>query len=74
MSESDDWRDLDACERCGDSDVPLRAIKMREGRRRLLCIDCFFDAEQNGEVDPDDPRIDDPPGRPNAPGQQGGQP
>ena len=65
MSEKDDytggsrhWKDQDECQDCGRSDVPLRAIKMVNLPRQMLCQDCFETALEVGEVDPTDPRID----------------
>lgn len=72
--EPDDaYRDLDRCEGCGDGDAPTRAIKMREGRRLLLCIECFGVAYRDEMVSPKDPRVNDDGsievGVPSAPGQ-----
>lgn len=62
MSESkpeplDAWKDIDYCEGCEADDTPLRAIKMRKGRRQMLCQDCFEDAIDEGEVSLSDERI-----------------
>lgn len=54
------YRDLDSCEGCGadkDSLTALRAIKMRAGRRRLLCRGCFREELDRDTVDPSDPRV-----------------
>lgn len=55
----DYWKTKDACEECGvsESDAALRAIRMREGRPRLLCRGCFSEALQDRRVDPNDPRL-----------------
>lgn len=47
---TEDWRDIDHCEGCDDEDAPLRAIKMKEGRRRKLCLGCFTQKLEDGEV------------------------
>jgi len=61
MSETADgighWQDISHCEGCQDDDAPLRAIKMKEGRRRKLCQGCFAEKLEAGEVDPTDPRV-----------------
>jgi hypothetical protein len=46
------------CESCGQSDVPLRRIKIRDGGRELLCQSCFLKPVENNRVDPSDPRIE----------------
>lgn len=48
----------DRCEECGDSESPTRSIKMLEGGRRMLCLDCYIDAVDSGEVDPTDARVE----------------
>lgn len=45
------------CESCGDSEVPIRSIKMKEGGRERLCEECFEAAADVGKVDPSDPRL-----------------
>lgn len=56
--DPDAWKDLDECEGCDipGEEEPLRAIKMRKGRRRLLCMGCFAQKREDDEVDPTDPR------------------
>lgn len=67
----------DECEWCGvhENKAALRAIKMQDGGRELLCIEDFVKALDTGEVDPSDPRVDDGGsailGVPNAPRQHG---
>lgn len=57
-SETEHWKDADDCQSCGDSETHLRAIKMENGSRELLCFDCFIEARDDGRVHPLDPRID----------------
>lgn len=56
---SDDWREQDECQRCGDGgdEVDLRGIKMRDGGRAMLCQDCFEVELDRGNVRPDDERL-----------------
>lgn len=56
--ETDHWKDQDECWDCGRSDVPLRAIKMVNLGRQMLCRDCFETALEVGEVHPSDPRVE----------------
>jgi hypothetical protein len=58
-----DYRQITACEGCGapgarKGGVALRAIKMRKGRRRMLCMGCFTHELDRGTVDPSDPRVE----------------
>lgn len=53
----DAWKDINQCETCGESDAHLRAIRMKQGRRQMLCYGCFIQANEDGEVDPADPRV-----------------
>lgn len=53
------YRDIDQCEGCGTDSAPLRAIKMRRGRRRMLCIGCFTHELKRDTVDPTDPRVEE---------------
>lgn len=55
--EPGDHRDQDECQRCGDGDVPLRAIKLRRGFRAKLCEECFEVELDRGHVAPDDERL-----------------
>lgn len=52
------WTSIDRCEACESTDAALRAIKMRQGRRRMLCLGCFTHELDRGTVDPSDPRIE----------------
>lgn len=54
-----DWREIDDCEGCGYDGSALRAIKMRRGRRRLLCLACFTQELDRGTVSPSDPRVEE---------------
>jgi len=54
------YRDIGECEGCGTDEAALRAIKMRRGRRRMLCLGCFTQELDRGTVHPDDPRVDTP--------------
>jgi len=56
-TDTDHWTEQDECQDCGREDVPLRAIQMVNGSRKMLCQDCFETAVDVGEVDPEDPRL-----------------
>lgn len=66
------WKDQEKCQGCGaqkskigqEGGEPLRAIKLRDGGRDLLCSECFVEALNDGRVSEDDPRVASD-GRPN---------
>ena len=58
MSDGSDG-EIDRCEECGDSGVPLRSILMLEKIRKSLCESCFEEALNEGRVSPSDPRVDE---------------
>lgn len=72
------WKDQDKCQGCGapKEQEPLRAILLTSGEKDLLCVECFVEANNDGRVSPDDPRVNDDGsielGIPRAPGQRGG--
>lgn len=49
--------ELDRCEGCGDTDVPLRSIRMWDNKRELLCEHCFIDALGEDRVHCEDERL-----------------
>lgn len=53
------WKEQDECQDCGvdRSDAALRAIKLKDGGRDLLCNGCFSQAVEEGRVEPSDPRV-----------------
>jgi len=56
--DGESWTDIDECEGCGSGEAALRAIKMRRGRRRMLCLGCFTHELERATVDPSDPRVE----------------
>jgi hypothetical protein len=63
--DGEDYRQIKKCEGCGapgaradQGGVALRAIKMRQGRRRMFCLGCFTHELERGTVDPSDPRVE----------------
>lgn len=57
------YREINECEGCGvpsasNGGDDLRAIKMREGRRRMFCVGCFTQELERETVDPSDPRVE----------------
>lgn len=62
--DGENYRDIKKCEGCGapgarKDGVALRAIKMRQGRRRMLCLACFTNELERGSVSPSDPRVEE---------------
>lgn len=56
--DGENYRDIDECEGCGSDKAALRAIKMRQGRRRMFCLGCFTHELERSTVDPSDPRVE----------------
>lgn len=54
------WKDQTECQGCGThrEETALRAIKLKNSDRVLLCRECFEEKLNAGEVSPEDPRVD----------------
>ena len=45
------------CEGCGDTNFPLRSIRMWNNEHESLCESCFIDALEDDRVHREDPRL-----------------
>ena len=76
-TENDHWKEQELYQWCGATETALRAIKLRSDERDLLCVECAVEVNEQGEIHPDDPRMNSDGtialGTSSAPSQHGGQ-